>query len=44
VFENKVLRRMSDPKSKEVTEGWKKMHSVECQLVFFNKYYQIKEG
>jgi hypothetical protein len=27
VFENKVLRRIFEPKRDEVTEGWRKLHN-----------------
>jgi hypothetical protein len=29
VFENRVLRRLVGPKSKEVTEEWRKIHNEE---------------
>jgi hypothetical protein len=29
VFENRVLRRIFEPKRDEVTEGWKKLHNEE---------------
>jgi hypothetical protein len=33
VFENKVLRRISEPKSGEVTGEWRKLHNEElCDL------------
>jgi hypothetical protein len=31
VFENKVPRRIYDPKRKEVTEGQRKLHDAELQ-------------
>jgi hypothetical protein len=32
VFENRVMRRISDPKRKEVTESSKKLHNEELLL------------
>jgi hypothetical protein len=29
VFENRVLRRIFEPKRDEVTEGWSKLHNEE---------------
>jgi hypothetical protein len=34
VFENSVLRRIFRPKSGEVTEGWRKLHSEELQNLY----------
>jgi hypothetical protein len=38
-FDNRVLRRIFDPKRDEVTGGWRKLYN-ECVLVFFSKYNQ----
>jgi len=34
VFENRVLRRMVGPKRDEVTEEWRKQHSVELSDIY----------
>jgi hypothetical protein len=34
VFENRVLRRVLDPKRDEVTGGWKKLHNEELHNLF----------
>jgi len=31
MFENRVLRRISEHKMEEVTEGWRKLHKKEIQ-------------
>jgi hypothetical protein len=31
VFENKVLRRIFEPKRDEVTRGWRKLHNEELR-------------
>jgi flagellar motor switch protein FliM len=35
-FENRVMRRISEPNTDEVTEGWRKLHNEE--LVLSAKY------
>jgi hypothetical protein len=37
VFENRVLRRIFEPKRDEVTGEWRKLHSEE--LVLFPRYH-----
>jgi hypothetical protein len=32
VFENRVLRRIFEPKSDEVTGGWRKLHNKEDEM------------
>ena len=34
VFKNRVLRRIFGPKSDEVTEEWKKLHSEELNVLY----------
>jgi hypothetical protein len=34
VFENKVLRRIFEPKRDEVTGGWRKMHNEELRDLY----------
>jgi hypothetical protein len=37
VFENRVLRRIFEPKTDEVRGGWRKLHNEELRK-FFSKY------
>jgi hypothetical protein len=34
VFENKVLRRIFEPKRDEVTGGWRKLHNEELRVLY----------
>jgi hypothetical protein len=34
VFENRVLRRIFEPKMDEVTEGWRKLHNEELRDLY----------
>jgi hypothetical protein len=34
VYENKLLRRIFGPKSKEVTGGWRKLHDEELHNLY----------
>jgi hypothetical protein len=34
VFENRVLRRISEPKRDEVSEGWRKLHNEEFHSLY----------
>jgi hypothetical protein len=34
VFENRVLRRISEPKREEVTGGWRKLHNEELRNLY----------
>jgi len=46
VFENRVLRKILQPKSEEEKGGWRKLHYTELFIVFLSKYNsgdQIKE-
>jgi hypothetical protein len=36
VFENRVMRRMFEPKRDEVTGGWRKLHNEELRNFFFS--------
>jgi hypothetical protein len=36
VFENRVLRRIFGPKRDEVTGGWRKLHNVELNNLYFS--------
>jgi hypothetical protein len=36
VFENRVLRRIFEPKMDEVTRGWRKLHNGELNNLFFS--------
>jgi hypothetical protein len=36
VFENRVLRRMFEPKRDEETGGWKKLHNEELHNLYFS--------
>ena len=36
VFENRVLRRIFDPKMDEVTGEWRKLHNEELNELFFS--------
>jgi len=38
VFENGVLRKICEPKRKEVTEGWKKLCNEEIHGLYFALY------
>jgi hypothetical protein len=39
VFENRVLRKIFDPKRDEVTRGWRKLRNEDLHnLVLFSKY------
>jgi len=38
VFENGVLRKIREPKRKEVTEGWKKLSNEEIHGLYFALY------
>jgi hypothetical protein len=35
VFENRVLRRICEPKRDEVTGGWRKLHNEELHNLYF---------
>jgi hypothetical protein len=39
VFEKRVLRRIFGPKRKQVTEGWRRVHSAKPCNLLFTKYY-----
>jgi hypothetical protein len=34
VFENRVLRRISEPKRDEVTGEWRELHNVEFNVLY----------
>jgi hypothetical protein len=34
VFENRMLRRIFEPKRDEVTEGWRKLHNEELHNLY----------
>jgi hypothetical protein len=34
VFENRVLRRIFEPKRNEVTRGWRKLHNEELHKLY----------
>jgi hypothetical protein len=34
VFESRVLRRIFGPKKNEVTEGWRKLHNEELNILY----------
>jgi hypothetical protein len=36
VSENRVLRRLSQPKRDEVTGGWRKLHDEELHNLYFS--------
>ena len=36
VFENRVLRRIFEPKRDEVTEEWRKLHNKELNYLYFS--------
>jgi len=36
VFENRVLRRIFEPKRDEVTGEWRKLHNEELKALFFS--------
>jgi hypothetical protein len=36
VFENRVLRRILEPKRDEVTGDWRRLHNVELHDLFFS--------
>jgi hypothetical protein len=36
VFENRVIRRIFEPKRDEVTGGWKKLHNEELHGLYFS--------
>jgi hypothetical protein len=38
VFENRVLRRIFEPKRDDMTGGWRKLHHKELHNVLFAKY------
>jgi hypothetical protein len=46
VFENRVVRRIFGPKRDEVTEQWRKLHSVELHNLYSSPdiIRQIKSG
>jgi hypothetical protein len=35
VFENRVLRRILEPKRDEMTGGWRKLHSKELHSLYY---------
>jgi hypothetical protein len=37
VFENRVLRRIFEPKRVEVTGGWRKLHKKELRNLYFSR-------
>jgi hypothetical protein len=39
VFENRVLRRIYEPKREEVAGDWRRLHNEELHNIRFNKYY-----